>query len=171
MILVIDDSTGFAAVVERTLTRAGYGVEVVNSGAEGIERLAEAALADVPYELALIDYGLPDVDGVEIARIAREHGDRTPFILISGQYDAATQTLVNNRGDVSLADFAAIIGKPMLPAQLVEVVNGITGRAMALPLPAVPVVETARAVGIDVEPAEAMIDKETPSPGDTAQRR
>lgn len=64
-VVLIEDERDIQQVVRRYLERAGYGVLVAGTGAEGMRIVAEAA-----PDLAILDLGLPDLDGMEVLRWA-----------------------------------------------------------------------------------------------------
>jgi two-component system OmpR family response regulator len=59
-ILVAEDDALLAEGLTRLLTKAGHGVDRVKDG-----NGADSALRATPYELLVLDIGLPDIDGVE----------------------------------------------------------------------------------------------------------
>ena len=61
-LLVIEDDRRLAALLERDLGLAGYAVTVRHSGGEGL-----FAAEEEPYALIVLDLGLPDMDGLEVA--------------------------------------------------------------------------------------------------------
>jgi DNA-binding response OmpR family regulator len=63
-VLVVEDDRVIAIQLVRGLTRGGYEVEHVTTGAEALAR-------DVP-DVVLLDLGLPDTDGVTVCRKLRE---------------------------------------------------------------------------------------------------
>jgi len=65
-VLVVDDEEALRVSVEKVLRRAGYEVDAVGTGAEALARVRGAA-----YQLAITDFKLPDVDGIEVMRQAR----------------------------------------------------------------------------------------------------
>ncbi|TIC81633.1 response regulator transcription factor [Nocardioides sp. GY 10127] len=68
-VLVVEDEEDIAFPLVRTLEREGYDVSWVDSG--------ERALADlngVAADVVILDLGLPDMDGLEVCRRARESG-------------------------------------------------------------------------------------------------
>ncbi len=65
-VLVVEDDTGIATQLVRGLTRGGYQVEHVMTGAE--------ALAHAVPDIVLLDLELPDGDGVNVCRKLRERG-------------------------------------------------------------------------------------------------
>lgn len=68
-ILVVEDDDDIADMMVRTLARVGHTLTRVDTG-----RDAEAAIAEDPPDLVLLDLGLPDIDGVEVCRRARAGG-------------------------------------------------------------------------------------------------
>lgn len=76
-ILVADDEPQIRRLVTVTLGSRGYAVTAVGTGEEALDRLSVA-----PFELLLLDLGLPDTDGVEVCRAVREWSS-IPIIVIS----------------------------------------------------------------------------------------
>ena len=64
--LVIEDNDDIRGLITVVLTRAGFDVRAVATGAEGI-----AAAADPSIALITLDLGLPDMDGHVVARAIR----------------------------------------------------------------------------------------------------
>ena len=65
-LLLVEDEEDLAAAVRRSLTRAGYAVDVVGTVAAAGERLAVTA-----YDVLLLDVNLPDGDGFSLCRSIR----------------------------------------------------------------------------------------------------
>ena len=87
-ILVVDDEAPVRAVTAGFLRDRGYQV----AEADGAEA-ALALLADQgPFDLALVDFAMPGVNGVEFARRARAEGASLPIILITGYFDVEVPT-------------------------------------------------------------------------------
>jgi len=76
-ILVVDDEPAIQRAVEINLTRHGFQVETAASGKEALRKAAGR-----PYDLILLDLGLPDVDGMEVIQRVRERGS-TPIVVLS----------------------------------------------------------------------------------------
>lgn len=66
-VLVIDDDIDSRVLMEKVLSHEGYHVLLAETGKEGIE-ISEKE----EYEIALVDFSLPDMEGVEVARVLRE---------------------------------------------------------------------------------------------------
>ena len=79
-LLLVEDDTRIARLVERALVGAGHRVDVVHDGEEGLTRAESGA-----YDLVVLDVMLPGVDGVEVARGLREGGVRTPILMLTAR--------------------------------------------------------------------------------------
>jgi two-component system response regulator RegX3 len=77
-VLLVEDDEAVAESLRRGLSRYGYEVNWVRTGAE--------ALAADPAGLVLLDLGLPDTDGLDVCRELRARGD-VPIIVISARAD------------------------------------------------------------------------------------
>ena len=80
-VLLVDDHDGF-----RTRARAmleAHGFDVVGEASGG--RAAVAAADRLRPDLAVIDIGLPDLDGFDVAVAIRAAGTATHIVLISGR--------------------------------------------------------------------------------------
>ena len=76
-VLVVDDEPAIRRAVQINLAHQGYQVEVAETGAQALERVAHR-----PPELIVLDLGLPDVDGLEIIRAVRARAN-TPIVILS----------------------------------------------------------------------------------------
>jgi DNA-binding NarL/FixJ family response regulator len=84
-ILVVDDHGDFRATARRLLERDGW--SVVGEASDG--RTGLAAAAALAPDVVLLDIGLPDVDGFEVAeRLAL--GDRPPSVVLISSRDPDT---------------------------------------------------------------------------------
>src|SRR5512147_290583 len=72
-LLLVEDDRMLGAGVERGLRRAGYAIDWVQDG-----DAAEGALATEPYDLVLLDLGLPRKSGLDVLRGLRRRGGRVP---------------------------------------------------------------------------------------------
>jgi two-component system response regulator QseB len=77
-LLLVEDDRMLGAGVERGLRRAGHAVDWVQDG-----EAAEGALATEPYDVVLLDLGLPRKGGLEILRGLRHRGGRVPVLVLT----------------------------------------------------------------------------------------
>jgi CheY-like chemotaxis protein len=104
-ILIIEDNTDIRDLLRLKLRQLGHTVDVAEDGNRGLQRVLEA-----PPEIALVDIGLPGLDGYEIARRVRETiGDDIYLVALTGYGQAEDKTNALSAGfDVHLtkpADF------------------------------------------------------------------
>jgi two-component system, chemotaxis family, chemotaxis protein CheY len=79
--LVVDDSGTMRHIVASILGQLGYDVTQAADGVEALERLREMAAPDV----ALVDWNMPRLDGLELVRAVRAERayDRTRLLMIT----------------------------------------------------------------------------------------
>jgi len=100
-ILIIDDDDFIREVLADTLTRIGFFVEKVKSGARGIELFSSTG-----YDIVLTDLGIGDMSGWDVAGQVKEISPSTPVALITGWDTPLSEEEIHKRG----VDF--VITKP-----------------------------------------------------------
>jgi len=79
-ILIAEDDPAIAAGVCASLRQSGHAVDHVNDGAR-----ADSALRDTPYDLLILDLGLPNLDGSEVLQRLRKRGAGLPVLVITAR--------------------------------------------------------------------------------------
>jgi DNA-binding response OmpR family regulator len=79
-ILIVEDDQGLAELLCQDLTHRHYLVDLAADGQAGLA-LAEA----FSYDLILLDFMLPKLDGISLCRQLRKNGDRTPILLLTSE--------------------------------------------------------------------------------------
>lgn len=79
-VLVAEDSADIRFAVQRTLTAAGYLVEVAETG-EDAAHLGETG----EYDAVVLDLGLPTVDGLSVLAGWRSRGITTPVLILTAR--------------------------------------------------------------------------------------
>lgn len=79
-ILIVEDEPEVADILERAVRGASWSATVVHRGGDAL-----AALASDDYDLAILDVGLPELDGFAVCRAARARGCRTPIIVLTAR--------------------------------------------------------------------------------------
>ncbi|MBF0426778.1 MAG: response regulator, partial [Magnetococcales bacterium] len=85
-VLVADDNAVAREIIVEALASFSFVTEGVASGKEALERLSEAAIVGHPYQLLVLDWRMPEMDGLEVARRTRESlsaADQPRIILIT----------------------------------------------------------------------------------------
>lgn len=79
-ILVVEDSTLLRDAIQNGLRQAGFAADGF-----GDARQALAAIAAVPYELVVLDLGLPGMDGLELLRRIRVSHAQLPVLILTAR--------------------------------------------------------------------------------------
>jgi len=79
-ILIAEDNPKLARFMERGLSESSYAVDVVADGAEALDQLAIN-----PYDLLILDLGLPEVDGMQVCRRIRAEGSRVLVLMLTAR--------------------------------------------------------------------------------------
>src|SRR5512137_2522993 len=79
-ILIVEDDPALANGLIRSLDQSGYAVDRAANGEQ-----ANTMLQDSVYDLAILDLGLPKLDGIEVLRRLRQRGGRTPVLILTAR--------------------------------------------------------------------------------------
>ena len=79
-ILIVEDDPVLADGLTRSLRSADYAVDCINNGAE-----ADHVLAAQPYDLVILDMGLPGLDGFEVLRRLRRRSTTVPVLVLTAR--------------------------------------------------------------------------------------
>ena len=114
-ILIIQDSPSINAMLNFRLGAGGFSVEAVETGEAGVERAKEGG-----YQLILLDYNLPGMNGSQVCRILKkeEKTRHTPIVFMSSKDEEKLQRITEEAG----AD--GYIGLPFEGKKFVEKIKG-----------------------------------------------
>jgi DNA-binding response OmpR family regulator len=87
LILLIEDEPRVAGFIQKGLEACGYQTDIAATAAEGVD----LALSERPYELILLDIGLPDRDGFEVLAELRTVDQTTPVIVLTARGDVPSR--------------------------------------------------------------------------------
>jgi two-component system sensor histidine kinase/response regulator len=125
-VLVIDDNETNRKIFERTLLSWGMAPTMASSAEEGLRLLREAVDANRPFAVALSDYAMPGMDGIElIRRIASDP------VLASARRALLTST--GERGDLTDTEVDAFLTKPVRQSALFDCIAGMVGKQKRAP--------------------------------------
>lgn len=79
-IVLVEDDPTISEPLTRALGREGYDVEWHGTGAGGVDAADSA-------DLVILDLGLPDIDGVDVARRIRDKGLQVPILMLTARAD------------------------------------------------------------------------------------
>jgi two-component system response regulator MprA len=81
-ILVVDDEPAVRDALKRALALDGYEVDLASDGSEALDRLASSV---DPPDAIVLDILMPHVDGLEVCRVLRGGGNRTPVLMLTAR--------------------------------------------------------------------------------------
>jgi two-component system OmpR family response regulator len=116
-ILVVDDEASIVDAVATALRYEGFEVEEAATGRDAL-----AAVARFDPNLIVLDWMLPDIEGIEVGRRLRDKGDRTAILFLTAK-DA-----VENKVDALRAGGDDYVTKPFSLAEVVARVQAILRR-------------------------------------------
>lgn len=117
-ILVVEDSLKLARFLSRALTEEGFTVDLCSNGADAMKQ-ANSGL----YELLILDWMLPEVDGVTVCRELRRAGNTTPILMLTARGETQERVLGLDAG----ADDYLV--KPFELEELIARVNALLRRS------------------------------------------
>ncbi|WP_199611350.1 response regulator transcription factor [Flocculibacter collagenilyticus] len=79
-ILIVEDEDQIREPLKNTLQQEGYSVDDAADGDAGLFQIVE-----YPYDLAIVDLGLPKIDGIELIKKARKNNITTPIIILTAR--------------------------------------------------------------------------------------
>ena len=112
-VLIVDDSETWRAFVTALLK--GWGVKTIDIAVSGLQAVQEAR--ELQPTLILMDVGLPDLNGIEAARVIRTLAPKSRILFVSSYSDP----------DIVQAAFAAggrsYVLKSQAPSELLKVIH------------------------------------------------
>jgi PAS domain S-box-containing protein len=76
-VLIVEDEPDFQSLIQTILHEAGYQTEVTDNGTEALDLLQMA-----PYDVVLLDWNLPGIQGIEVCRNARRWSN-IPILMVT----------------------------------------------------------------------------------------
>lgn len=133
-VLIIEDDPDVSRFVEKGLKIEGFAVDVIDSGQIGLE----SAKAN-DYDLIVLDFYLPDMNGLEIARGIRKGKKHIPIIVLTGElqkeqylplnslYEKMTNNTIANalRKGIDFQENSAILRKLFWHEIIVKVIKTV----------------------------------------------
>jgi two-component system response regulator VicR len=125
-LLLIDDDRFLLRALENLLSAEGYFCQAAVTAEE-----ARAALRGEPFDMVILDVGLPDQDGISLCRQIRTR-HRMPILMLSARGDNADKVVGL---EVGADDY---LTKPFMPRELIARVRAQLRRALEYSQPSEP---------------------------------
>ncbi|MCW2853346.1 MAG: response regulator receiver [Nocardioides sp.] len=125
--LVVEDEEDIAIPLVRTLEREGYDVLWVESGQKALDELQSR-----PTDVVILDLGLPDIDGLEVCRHARDAGFTGAIMIVTARAGELDRVVGLDYGaDDYLAKPFGLAELQARVRALIRRTSGATGREAA----------------------------------------
>lgn len=121
-LLIVEDDPALSRKLKDDLMRAGFAVDAVDNGIDG-----EAMGMEEPYDVIVLDLGLPRRSGLEVLKNWRAGGKTTPVIILTAR-DAWYEKVEGFK--VGADDY---LGKPFHVEELIARITAVIRRLKAQP--------------------------------------
>ncbi len=124
-ILIVDDNDSAREILEDILRSLKFDVTSVNNGFKAIEVLSSAEDANRPYGLVLMDWMMPELNGVQTIQKIREHAtlsDTIAFIMITAYSKEELKS------ELESVHVDGVLIKPVSPSTLLNTILNVLGK-------------------------------------------
>ena len=122
-VLVIDDCQESLEIASRYLNSFGYTVETVPSGEMALQLLEEREKENAPLQLVIVDWLMPEMDGLEVAKRIREKGDAAPPVIMMTAFGSDIE-----KERAEKTGIQAFLIKPIFPSTLFDAIMDAFGK-------------------------------------------
>ena len=78
-VLVVDDDKDFSFILKTSIEKWGYEPLIAHTAQEGLSAVAQ----NKDIGIMIIDYKLPDLDGISLLKELRKTGNKTPAVVLT----------------------------------------------------------------------------------------
>jgi PAS domain S-box-containing protein len=126
-VLVVDDNASAREILSCMARSFGVEVDVADSGPAALRLLVEAEQKALPYDLVLMDWRMPSMDGVETVRQMRSSNlEHTPSVIM---VTAFGREEVREQAERQGVQLPLVLTKPVTPSTLLEAIASVLGKA------------------------------------------
>jgi signal transduction histidine kinase/CheY-like chemotaxis protein/HPt (histidine-containing phosphotransfer) domain-containing protein len=120
--LIVDDNPTNRCILEHYVGSAGLRYESAESAPDGLELARAAARTNKPFDIVLLDYQMPHMDGIEFMKVLRADP------LIARTHCVILSSLGSRIADTESLYVSAWLTKPIRQAQLNALLTSVVGR-------------------------------------------
>jgi CheY-like chemotaxis protein/HPt (histidine-containing phosphotransfer) domain-containing protein len=122
----VDDNTSAREILSGMARSFGLEVDVAQSGSLALRMLADAEHKVLPYDLVLMDWRMPGMDGMEtVSRMHSASLSRTPSVIMVTAFGREEAREEAERQGIQLP---VVLTKPVTPSSLLEAIGVVLGR-------------------------------------------
>ncbi len=117
-VMVVDDNDINREILSEYMRTLGLACATAGSAEEALDRLRQEAGGERPFDMAILDMQMPDVDGEQLARMIRAEPAirELPLVLLTSVGQQADEAQLRDSG------FSGWLTKPVTQSQLVDVI-------------------------------------------------
>lgn len=112
-ILIVDDSRAHLYALRNILESEGIKAHYAVSGEEAVQKLIEAPR----FTLMLTDLNMPNMDGIELAMLAKEISPKITVVMMTGVISPGVVQMAAEAG------ISTVLAKPFTPRQILAVIR------------------------------------------------
>ena len=127
-VLVVDDNHRARHALCHYLQRWSIACAQADSGPQALQKLEEAAASDAAFQLVIIDWNMPVMDGIDSVRLLRKHFSKAqlPVILVASVHTQAQMLPLAEELGLS-----AVLTQPLRPVPLLKAILSALGGGQA----------------------------------------
>ena len=123
-VLVVDDLADSRTIMRKVLESLGFRVESLASGPEALSRLKDNMLRNNPIELIMMDWKMPEMDGIEVSKTIRQELRLTMPIIMMSAFGTE-----ESRVEAEKAGINGFLTKPIYPSTLFDAIMDGFGKS------------------------------------------
>jgi two-component system, sensor histidine kinase and response regulator len=123
-VLVVDDLADSRTIMRKMLVSLGFRVEALESGLDALSRLEDNSMRNSPIELIMMDWKMPEMDGITVARKIRQELKLAMPIIMMTAFGKEAQ-----RVEAEQAGINGLLIKPIYPSTLFDAIMDGFGKS------------------------------------------
>ncbi len=124
-VLVVDDNAFSRRVLRGLIESMGWMAVEAEGGQAAIDLVRQASLSDEPFDVILMDWLMPDVDGVSAVKHIRQSVTSLKVAPIIIMVTAYAREMLTEVSTAALPSSTKILNKPVTPMQLFETIQDV----------------------------------------------
>ena len=129
-VLVVDDNASAREILASMAATFGLEVDAARDGAEALRMVTGAEKRQLAYDLVLMDWKMPVMDGIEaVQRLRDEHLSKIPAVIMVTAYGREEALGSAEQRGVALK---TVLTKPVTPSTLLEAIGEVLGKGMVV---------------------------------------
>jgi CheY-like chemotaxis protein len=116
-VLIVDDDEFLTDTFKLLLEDSGFNVETAQTGNQALLKVSQQN-----FDMAILDYKLPDLNGVELRKQLKERNKDMSVILLTGQVEALEEGVIEG------IDKDEILLKPISPDELLKITEKLNNK-------------------------------------------